>query len=108
MVAASVSGIITYSVLNQTSSSQAAGFKAAIVDQLSGTFPNPSFDDNAKAALAGAGYTVDHYSTDQVTVDFFASLPSRGYGLIIIRAHSTGYNTRDGGLITIFTGTLQH
>ena len=97
----SVSGFITYFVLNQSSSGQTVSFKAAIVDQLSGTFPNPSFNDNAKNLLLGAGYTVDYYSPDQVTVNFFRSLPSKGYGLIIIRAHSTGWIPGDP--VSIFT-----
>jgi len=101
---ASVSGFITYSVLNQSSSSQPVSFKAAIVDQLSGTFPNPSFNDNAKTLLVGAGYTVDYYSPDQVTVDLFRNLPLKNYGVVIIRAHSTGW--KPGDPITIFTSEL--
>jgi hypothetical protein len=98
---ASVSGTITYSVLNQSSPSQAVSFKAAIIDQLSGTSANPSFNDSARSILVGAGYTVDYYSPDQITVQFFRTLPSKDYGLIIIRAHSTGGITGDP--ITIFT-----
>ena len=95
----SVSGFVTYTFLTQSTSSQAVGFKAAIVDELSATFPNASFNDNAKAILIGAGYTVDYYRPDQVTVDFFKSLPSKGYGVVIIRAHTTdvsgqGYQTK--------------
>jgi hypothetical protein len=97
----SVSGFITYLVLNQSSSGQTVSIKAAIVDQLSGTFPNPSFKDNATTILVGAGYTVDYYLPDQVTVDFFRTLPLKGYGVVIIRAHSTGWMT--GNPITIFT-----
>jgi hypothetical protein len=100
----SVSGFVTYFVLNPSSSGQAVSFKAAIIDQLSGTFPNPSFNDNAKTILVKAGYRVDYYSPEQVTVDFFRSLPSKGYGLVIIRAHSTGWVT--GHPITIITSEL--
>jgi hypothetical protein len=96
-----VSGFVTYFVLNHASSNQAVSFKAAIIDQLSGTIPDPSFNDNAKNLLLGAGYAVDYYSPDQVTVDFFRSLPSKGYGLIIIRAHSTGWIPGDP--VAIFT-----
>ena len=91
MAVVSFSGLITYSVLNQSSPSQPVSFKAVIVDQLSGTFPNPSFEDTAKTMLVDAGYTVDYYGPDQVTVDFFRTLPSKGYGIVIIRAHSTGW-----------------
>lgn len=96
-----ISGVIAYLLLNQQPS-QSFGFKAAIVDQLSGTFPNPSFNDNAKTILVSAGYTVDYYGPDQVTVDFFRNLPSKGYGLVIIRAHSTGW-ARFGDPVAIFT-----
>jgi hypothetical protein len=97
----SVSGFITYFVLNHSSSGQAVSFRAAIIDQLSGTFPDQSFNDNAKTRLVEAGYTVDYYSPEQVTVDFFRSLPSKGYGLLIIRAHSTGWISGDPiGIIT--------
>jgi len=101
--AVSVSGLITYFVLNQSSPRQAVSFKAAIVDQLSATFPNQSFNDNAKTLLADAGYTVDYYGPDKVTVEFFRGLPSKGYGLVIIRAHSTGHSNVPGEDITIFT-----
>jgi hypothetical protein len=94
-----VSGFVTYFVLNHASSNQAVSFKAAIVDQLSGTIPDPSFNNNAKTILIAAGYTVDYYSPEQVTVELFRSLPSRGYGVIIIRAHSTGWIPGDATAI---------
>jgi hypothetical protein len=99
------SGFIIYSILNRSPTSQAVGFKAAIVDQLSRTFPNSSFNDNARTVLVPAGYTVDYYAPDQVTVEFFRSLPSKGYDLVIIRAHSTGWFTGDP--ITIYTSEIR-
>jgi hypothetical protein len=62
--------------------------RAAIVDQLSLTEPNPTFVDQATEALGQAGYAVDYYSGDRVTVDFYRELPSLGYGLLIMRVHS--------------------
>ncbi len=65
-----------------------ASHRAAIVDQLSVRIPNPSFVETATTTLEQAGYAVDYYDADKVTVDFFRDLPTHGYDLIILRAHS--------------------
>ena len=71
------------------SSGSPAGPKtAAIVDQLSLTQPNPSFAEAATATLEQAGYAVDYYPGEEITVDFYKNLPTHGYGLIIMRVHS--------------------
>ncbi|MCJ7424581.1 hypothetical protein MUP01_09995, partial [Candidatus Bathyarchaeota archaeon] len=78
--------------------------KAAIVDQLSLTMPNQAFMETTANTLKQAGYTVDYYAGEQATVDFFGSLPEHGYGLIVLRVHSTA--TQVGaveGPITFFT-----
>jgi hypothetical protein len=62
--------------------------RAAIVDQLALTEPNPSFSESATELLQGAGYTVDYYPGEQVTVDFYRGLPVNGYDLIIFRNHA--------------------
>jgi hypothetical protein len=62
--------------------------RAAIVDQLSLTFPNPDFNAEATAKLTGDGYEVDYFPGEEVTVDFFLDLPERGYDLILFRVHS--------------------
>jgi hypothetical protein len=62
---------------------------AAIVDQLAFTDPNPSFVQQAASELQHAGYTVDYYPSDAVTVDLYRDLPSRGYKLIILRSHAS-------------------
>ena len=62
--------------------------KAAIVDQLSLTFPNPGFVEEATETLEQAGYIVDYYPGEAVTVEFYRTLPTRGYNLIILRVHS--------------------
>jgi hypothetical protein len=62
--------------------------RAAIVDQLSLTEPNPTFVDRATEMLDQAGYAVDYYPGDKVTVDFYRELPSLGYELLILRVHS--------------------
>ena len=61
---------------------------AAIVDQLSLTFPNQDFIDEATAILTGAGYVVDYFPGEEVTVEFYRLLPDKGYDMILLRAHS--------------------
>jgi hypothetical protein len=62
--------------------------KAAIIDQLSISHPNQTFVQMSTAILEEAGFIVDYYSGENVTVEFFRSLPSQGYGLIVLRVHS--------------------
>ena len=61
---------------------------AAIVDQLSLTQPNPTFVDTATNILEQAGYVIDYYPGEDVTVDFYRDLPTHGYDLLILRVHS--------------------
>jgi hypothetical protein len=74
---------------NQTTNRTYSQLKAAIVDQLSLTFPNQTFIQTATNILEQANYTVDYYSGSQVTVGFFGTLSAHGYSLIILREHST-------------------
>jgi hypothetical protein len=87
------SSYFTYNFLNQpqnqTTNPASSQLKAAIVDQLSLTFPNQTFIEGATRILEEAGYSVDYYSGDKVTVPFYTGLPKHGYGLIILRAHSS-------------------
>ena len=62
--------------------------KAAIVDQLGLTQPNPDFAASATNILEQAGYAVDYYPGEQVTVDLYRNLPTHDYDLIILRVHS--------------------
>jgi hypothetical protein len=62
--------------------------KAAIVNQLSLTQPNPDFVSSARSLLAEAGYLVDYFAGEQVTVDLYRSLPQRDYDIVILRVHS--------------------
>jgi len=62
--------------------------KAAIVDHLSLTFPNETFVQAAANILTQVNYTVDYFSGEKVTVNFYKSLPESGYKLIIFRVHS--------------------
>lgn len=62
--------------------------RAAIVDQLSLTAPNPSFAVTARSLLEQAGYAVDYYPGEDVTVDFYRDLPTGDYELLVLRVHS--------------------
>ena len=62
--------------------------RAAIVDQLYDVEPNPMFISQTTEALNHCGLTFDVYQGDEITVDFYRSLPTYGYKLIIFRVHS--------------------
>ena len=83
----------TYNFLNQpqnqTTNPTSSKLKAAIVDHLSLTFPNQTFIETATNTLKQEGYTVDYYPSENITVEFYRNLPTHGYGLIILRVHST-------------------
>jgi len=68
---------------------------AAIVDQLSLTQPGPDFVESATDLLEQAGYVVDYFPGEQVTVDFYRNLPTHDYDLIILRIHSAITTERD-------------
>ena len=81
--------------------------KAALVDQLSLTFPNQSFIDNTTEILEQAGYTVDYYSGEEVTVDLYRNLPTHHYELVILRVHSARFLSANGTLeddVALFSG----
>ena len=74
------------STIQQTSST--SELKAVIVDHLSLSRPNRTFIQTATDILEEAGYTVDYYEGEQVTVERYRNLPTHGYSLIILRVHS--------------------
>jgi hypothetical protein len=63
--------------------------KAAIVDQLSLAHPDQTFVKESTTILEEAGYKVDYYKGECVTVEFYRNLPALEYDLIIFRVHST-------------------
>jgi hypothetical protein len=63
--------------------------KAAIVDQTALSEPNPEFTEKAVAYLNEAGFEVDLFEGEEITVEFYRTLPTRGYQLIVFRTHST-------------------
>jgi hypothetical protein len=81
------------------------GPRAAIVDQLSLTQPNSAFVETATGVLEQAGYAVDYYPGEKVTVEFYRSFPAQPYDLIIYRVHSALGRERDrpADWVTLFT-----
>jgi len=85
---------------------------AVIVDQLQLTQPNPDFVSQTRDVLARAGYTVDYVPGDQVTVDFYRTLPDRHYDLVLLRVHAgitTEVDAQSGDktgteYVSLFTG----
>lgn len=63
--------------------------KAAIVDHLSLSEPNQTFIQTSTTILEKTGFIVDYYPSEEVTINFFRNLPEHGYGLIVLRVHST-------------------
>ena len=57
---------------------------------LSATDPNPSFIQQSEQQLKAAGYSVDYYPPERITVDFYRKLPKHNYRIVLIRSHSTG------------------
>jgi hypothetical protein len=70
--------------------------KAAIVDHLSLSQPNPNFSQTIRALINETGLPVDYYPSEEVTVDFYRNLPMHNYKIIIFRVHSTGECTVEG------------
>ena len=73
------------------------GYKAAIIDQLYLRQPNPGFIEEATSLLKSAGFEVDIWQGNEITVDFYRDLPSMGYRFIVLRVHSgTLLEIKDG------------
>ena len=88
---------------NQPSGDHATPPQAAIVDHLSFTGqPNQTFIQTATNILETAGFTVDYYKGEEVTVDFYRNLPLYGTRLIILRVHSA--TMRVEGAVTPILG----
>ena len=79
--------------------------RAVIIDQLHNDKPNLEYQKNVTAYLTSAGYDVDIFTTDDITVDFYKKLPSMNYEFIVIRSHSLGDGTVEESA-SLFTGEL--
>lgn len=82
--------------------------KVAFVDQLSfsPTGANQAFIQTSITLLETAGFNVTYYKGQEVTVDFYMTLPLRRYSLIVLRVHSAVYESQ----VALFTSEpyLQH
>ena len=91
---------------NQSYSSNGAP-RAAILDQLYDDIPNKDFQEKATQYLKDAGYDVDLFTTEQLTVDFYKKLPKMNYEFIVVRSHAIGSDGPDyfeKEPVSIFTG----
>jgi len=70
------------------STTNSHSLKAAIVDHLSLSHPNQAFVKECSDILKQAGYAVDYYKGEEVTVEFYRNLPALEYDLIVFRVHS--------------------
>jgi len=77
--------------------------RAAIIDQVHNDLPNFNLQADAQRMLEDAGYQVDLYTTDEITVDFYKNLPSMNYHFILIRSHG-GEDLSDENPTFLFTG----
>jgi hypothetical protein len=81
------------------------GPRAAIADHLALTQPNPAFAEVATELLEQAGYAVDYFPGEEVTVEFYRYLPTWGHELVIFRVHSAlgRVGDRPADWVTLFT-----
>ena len=106
LAAAVVCGVAAYLLLAFADDEAPGPKTAAIVDQLSLTQPNPAFAETASSILEDAGYVVDYYPGEEVTVEFYRDLPTHGYDLLVLRVHS-GLARDYGeptGYVSLFSG----
>jgi len=69
------------------SSEVAFSLNAAIIDQLGGELPNPTFAENVTTILTMGGFNVAYYNKT-LNVDFFRGIAKNNYGIILLRVHS--------------------
>jgi len=79
--------------------------RAAIIDQLSVLNSNETFLEQTTQELEDYGFEVYIHKGDEITVDFYRTLPQMDYQLIIFRAHSGLLSGEEGvvRMTTLFT-----
>lgn len=77
--------------------------KAAIVDHLSLTRPNQTFIDSVTNLFDQAGFLVDYYPGENVTVECYKYLPAHNYDIILFRVHSAGASASGSEEVQLFT-----
>ena len=102
LIAIGVAGVVFFVrtvPMTQSPPNHAGNATAAISDQLSASFQeNEQFTANVTKELEEYGFEVDIFQGNNITVDFYRRLPTRGYRLIIFRAHS-GILEQDGEVV---------
>ncbi len=81
--------------------------RAAIIDQLHDDIPSEYFQNKAKEYLETAGYQVDLFTTEELTVDFYKKIPTMNYEYIVFRTHAIGNDGQDPTeklKVSLFTG----
>lgn len=76
--------------------------KAAIIDQLYDEIPNEIFHQKATTYLEAAGYEVDIFTTQDVTLGFYKTLPEKNYKIVVVRTHGVTDPGNEKSLL--FTG----
>jgi len=91
-----------------TPTSEPESRKAALVDQIALTNPNPEFTEKALTYLKEVGFSVDVYEGEEVTIEFYRTLPTKGYKLILMRTHATNILNEkiQGGPVFLFTSEV--
>ena len=77
--------------------------RAAIVDQLSIHSPDQAFINATVDLMQQAGFAVDLYTQDSITVGLYGTLPSRGYELIVFRVHAGVDQKMTGHPVGLYT-----
>ena len=107
---AAAAGVLLFAVFGPglTGGDGGSGLRrAAIVDQLSLSSPNPGFIQEATDLLESNNYEVDYFPGEKVTVDYYRKLPKGDYDLLLLRVHSTADVSRgeeDVTSVSLFTG----
>jgi len=98
--------IVTYSYLSPSNSSSPPDelvSEAAIVDHLSfrEETKNETFKNLSTSILETTGFNVTYFPGESITVNFYRTLFSHNYGLIVLRVHSAMIgDSEDLGLFT--------
>ena len=79
--------------------------KAVIIDQLHKDIPSLYFQNKAQTLLENAGYQVDLFTTEDITVDFYKKLPTMNYKFIVFRTHSVAFGTVENSA-SLLTGEI--
>ena len=102
LIAIGVAGIVVFVrtvPMGQSPPNHPGNATAAIIDQLSSLQENEGFVANVTRELEDYGFEVDLFQGNNITVEFYRQLPTRGYRLIIFRAHS-GILEQDGEVMS--------